>query len=302
MLLPPFLTAGDTVGLLAPASRLDYASLETAFGILRHRWGLSVREGDSLRAAHAQFAGDDALRTRDVQRMLDDPDIKAIFAVRGGYGSYRILDRLDFAGVRRQPKWVVGFSDITAVHCHLHGLGVPSLHAVMPKLFGQEGGADALETLRQWLFGEPVAPYLAGPQPLNRPGEGTGPLVGGNLTLLVNMLGTPSDVDFTGKILFIEDIDETFFSLDRMLLQLRRAGRLANLAGLLVGQFSDMRASESAPFGKSADDIVAEHVAGYHYPVCFNFPVGHVPRNLALPVGYRATLRVDAAGGGQLSW
>ncbi|WP_266367319.1 S66 peptidase family protein [Tellurirhabdus rosea] len=296
MRVPPFLRPGDTVGLVALASRLDYDTLEPAFRILRDEWKLNVLEGQSLTSSHFQFAGDDALRLHDFQHMLDNPDVRAVFSVRGGYGSYRLLDGLDFTGFQNHPKWVVGFSDITAVHYHLQTLGVESLHAVMPKLFGQEGGGPAVETLRQWLFGEKVAPYATAPHPLNRPGKATGPLLGGNLTMLTNMLATPSDVDYRGRILFIEDIDETYFSLDRMLLQLRRAGRLEKLAGLLVGQFSDMRINETAPFGKTTDEIIAEHVAGYDYPVCFNFPVGHVALNLALPVGHEATLEVLDSG------
>ncbi len=274
------------------ASRLDYATLQPAFRILRDDWGLEVVEGRTLTSSHFQFAGDDATRLLDLQQLLDDPTISAIFSVRGGYGSYRLLDGLNFTNFRQSPKWVVGFSDITALHCHIHTLGIQSLHATMPRLFDQDDSADAVESLRQLLFGETIAPYAAPANALNRPSEAQGQLVGGNLSLLTNMLCTPSDPDYTGKILFIEDIDESYFSLDRMLLQLRRSGRLANLAGLVVGQFSEMRVNETAPFGKTAYEIIAEHVADYTYPVCFDFPVGHVPRNVAMPVGRLATLSV----------
>jgi muramoyltetrapeptide carboxypeptidase len=279
------------------ASRLDYETLEPAFHILRDQWQLEVIEGESLRSSYFQFAGDDALRTRDLQQMLDDPSIRAIFSARGGYGSYRILDRLDFTQFLKNPKWIIGFSDITVVHCHLHRMGVQSLHAIMPKLFGSEGVTDSIETLRQCLFGEPLTPYTSPAHLLNRPGSASGQLVGGNLTLLMHILGTPSDIDLTGKLLFIEDIDETLFSTDRMMIQLRRSGRLANLAGLLVGQFTDMRINDSSPFGKTANEIIAEQVAGYDYPVCFDFPVGHVARNLALPIGKIAELVVNEEGG-----
>ena len=279
------------------ASRLDYETLEPAFHILRDQWQLEVVEGESLRSSYFQFAGDDALRTRDLQRMLDDPGIRAIFSARGGYGSYRILDRLDFTQFLKNPKWIIGFSDITVVHCHLHRMGIQSLHAIMPKLFGSEGVTDSIETLRQCLFGEPLFPYTSPSHLLNRPGTATGPLVGGNLTLLMHILGTPSEIDLTGKLLFIEDIDETLFSTDRMMIQLRRSGRLADLAGLLVGQFTEMRINDSSPFGKTANEIIAEQVAGYDYPVCFDFPVGHVARNLALPIGKTAELVVNEEGG-----
>ena len=284
------------------ASSLDYNALQPAFQILRDDWKLDVVEGETLRSSYYQFAGDDALRLRDVQRMLDDPSIRAVLSIRGGYGSYRLLDRLDFTQFLQDPKWVVGFSDITALHCHLHRLGVQSMHSIMPGGFGNEGAEEAIHTLRQCLFGEPIAPYTSPAHLLNRCGKATGQLVGGNLTMLTHTLGTPSDVDLTGKILFIEDIGETLFSLDRMLIQWQRSGRLAGLAGLLVGQFTEMRINESAPFGKTTDEIIAEHVSPYDFPVCFDFPVGHVPRNLALPIGGSATLSVTADGGGMVQF
>ncbi|GAB3260226.1 LD-carboxypeptidase [Larkinella harenae] len=278
------------------ASRLDYETLEPAFRILRDDWQLEVVEGKSLTSSYFQFAGDDFVRGNDLQQMLNDPDIHAIFSARGGYGSYRLLDKLDFTHFRQKPKWIIGFSDITVVHCHLHRMGVQSLHAIMPKLFGQEGVQESVETLRRFLFGETVEPYTSPAQPLNRAGRAHGQLVGGNLALLIHTLCTPSDVDLTGKILFIEDIDETLYSVDRMMIQLRRSGRLAHLAGLIVGQFTEMRINESAPFGKTVNEIIAEHVAGFDFPVCFDFPVGHVPRNLAMPIGQEAELTVHSDG------
>jgi len=284
------------------ASSLPYETLQPAFRILREDWALDVVEGETLRSSYYQFAGDDELRRRDLQRMLDDPSIRAIFSIRGGYGSYRLLDRLDFTQFLRHPKWIVGFSDITALHCHLHRLGVQSIHAVMPGGFGNEGAGEAVHTLHQCLFGESSVPYASPAHPLNRCGEATGQLVGGNLTMLTHILGTPSDVDLTGKLLFLEDVGETLFSVDRMMIQWQRSGRLAGLAGLLVGQFSELRINEVATFGKSVYEIIAEHVSPYAFSVCFDFPVGHVPRNLALPVGQLATLSVTAAGGGRLQF
>lgn len=287
---------------MAMASRLDYETLEPAFRILRDEWQLELVEGESLKSSYYQFAGDDFVRGRDLQQMLDDPDLHAIFSARGGYGSYRILDQLDFTQFLKKPKWIIGFSDITVLHCHLHRMGVQSLHAIMPKLFGNEGVSDSLTTLRQLLFGETVAPYTSPVNPLNRPGTATGQLVGGNLALLTHTLCTPSDVDLTGKILFIEDIDETLYSTDRMMIQFRRSGKLAGLAGLIVGQFTEMRINESAPFGQTVNEIIAEHVAGFDFPVCFDFPVGHVPRNLAMPVGRLAHLEVAHDSGASLQF
>lgn len=292
MLIPPFLRPGDTVGVVAPASWFPYEELADGLRILRDDWHLNVLEGDSLRVQDGPFAGSDDLRRADLQRLFNDPGVRAVFAARGGYGCYRIADNLDLTPLRSDPKWLIGFSDVTVLLSSLYNNGVASLHGLMPRQFGQPDRAESLESVRQWLFGEVPAQYTVPTHPLNRTGQAKGPLVGGNLTLLVNSLGTPTDVDFADTILFIEDIDETLFSLDRMMTQLRRAGRLARLAGLVVGQFTDMRVNVSLPFGKDACAIIADAVSAYNYPVLFNFPAGHVDYNLALPIGWRVGLDV----------
>lgn len=298
MQIPPFLKPGDTVGVVAPASWFPYDELADGLRILRNDWQLNVIEGDSLRVQEGPFAGSDALRRADLQRLFDDPAVRAVFAARGGYGCYRLADGLDLAPLQRMPKWLVGFSDVTVLLSLFYNHNIVSLHGLMPRQFGQPERADALESVRQWLFGEAPAHYRTPAHPLNRPGHAMGKLVGGNLTLLVNSIGTPTDVDFTNTILFIEDIDETLFSLDRMLTQLRRGGRLKNLAGLVVGQFTDMRANASLPFGKDASELIADAVAEYTYPVLFGFPAGHVDYNLALPIGWQ--VRLDVQNGGNL--
>lgn len=292
MILPPFLKPGDTVGVVAPASWFPYEELADGLRILRDDWQLNVIEGDSLRAIDGPFAGSDDLRRADLQRLFDDPSVRAIFAARGGYGCYRIADSLDLSGIRADPKWLVGFSDVTVLLSLLNNQGVVSLHGLMPRQFGDPNRAESLESLRQWLFGSYPVHYETPPHSLNRQGQATGSLIGGNLTLLVNSLDTPTDLDYNGKILFIEDIDETLFSLDRMMTQLRRSGRLAGLVGLVVGQFTDMRGNLSLPFGKDSYEIIADTVAAYHYPVLFDFPAGHVDYNLALPIGKRVELVV----------
>lgn len=292
----PFLKAGDTVGIVAPASRFPYEELQAGLKLLRDVWQLTVVEGESVQAVDGPFAGSDDLRRADLQRMLDDPAIRAVFAARGGYGCYRIVDTLDLTRFRQHPKWLVGFSDVTVLHSWLTKQGYPSLHGIMPKQFGNEGVAEALSTLHQWLFGHLPISYDVPAHPLNRPGQVSGQLIGGNLTMLINSIGTPTDLDYSGKILFIEDIDETLFSLDRMMTQLKRAGRLSNLAGLVVGQFTDMQLSLNLPFGKDANQIIAEAVAEYSYPVCYDFPAGHVARNLALPLGRTVRLEVEEIG------
>ena len=298
MLIPPFLKPGDTVIILAPASPFPYDDLKNAFQVLRHDWQLNVLEGAHLQANIGAFAGTDEQRLADLQQAINDPQVRAIFAARGGYGSYRLIEKLDFTPLQTNPKWLVGFSDITVLLSHLQRLGIASLHAVMPRQFRLDTVADDIESLRQWLFGEAVAPYIAPANPLNRLGTSVAVsgLAGGNLSMLVHTLGTPSEVDWAGKLLFIEDIDESIFALDRMLIQLQRSGRLANLAGLLVGSFSDMRDNRSVPYGKSANELIAEAVSAYTYPVAFGMPVGHEGRNLAIPLGVSATLVVGQEG------
>lgn len=292
----PFLKPGDRVGIVAPASRFPYEELKAGLDLLQHNWQLTVIEGESVQAADGPFAGSHELRRKDLQRMLDDPTIRAVFAARGGYGCYHIVDGLDLTGFKQYPKWLVGFSDVTILHNWLTKHGYLSIHGIMPKQFGNDGVEEALHTLKQWLFGDLPTSYEVPAHPLNRLGKTGGQLTGGNLTLLVNSLCTATDLDYTDRILFIEDIDETLFSLDRMMMQLKRAGRLANLAGLVVGQFTDMQISLSMPFGKDANQIIADAVAEYTYPVCYDFPAGHVARNLALPLGRNIQLEVGAEG------
>lgn len=302
MVFPPFLRPGDTVGVVSPASWFPYAELAEGLRILRDDWHLNVIEGDSLHAVDGPFAGSDDLRRTDLQRLFDNPDVRAVFTTRGGYGCYRIADGLDLTSLRANPKWLVGFSDVTVLLSLLYNHNIGSLHGLMARQFGQSNRTQSLESVRQWLFGEGPAQYVTpagtgSARLLNRSGQTTGPLVGGNLTMLINSIGTATDVDMSGTVLFIEDIDETLFSLDRMMTQLRRSGRLANLAGLMVGQFTDMRVNPSLPFGKDAYQIIADAVAGYDYPVLYDFPAGHVEYNLALPIGKTVTLLVDSSGG-----
>ncbi|WP_223652001.1 S66 peptidase family protein [Hymenobacter psoromatis] len=290
---PPFLVAGQRVALVAPARKISTAEIEPAMQMLR-AWGLEVVLGESIDAAHHQFAGDDDLRRRDFQHQLDDPAIRAIFCARGGYGTARLVDALDFRHFAEQPKWVVGFSDITVLNSHLLRLGYQSIHGVMPVLFGQAGGEAAVESLRRVLFGEPVR-YTAPPYPLNRPGTATGELVGGNLSLLHTSTGTSSQASFVGRILFIEDLDEYLYHLDRMLLHLHRSGQLAGLAGLVVGHFSEIK-DNVVPFGQTVNEIIHHYALHYDWPVGYGFPVGHEPDNRALVVGRAATLTVGPRG------
>ncbi|MBU1820734.1 MAG: LD-carboxypeptidase [Bacteroidetes bacterium] len=288
---PAFLQPGDTIGVLAPASRVHYADCQPGLHILRTDWELKVLECPTLHGAHHQYSGTDQQRKEELQSLLDNPDVRAIIAARGGYGCSRILDDLDFTAFRKSPKWIVGFSDLTAVLSHLNRLGYAGIHAPMVKLFAIEQGEIALESLRKALFGEELHYSVAG-HAYNQPGEATGPVVGGNLCLLAHLIGSPSQVDTTGTILFIEDINEYLYNIDRMMIQLKRAGQLQSLAGLIVGQFTDVRDNPEPTFGKTAYEIILEHTQAYGYPICFDFPVGHVADNRALPVGLNARLTV----------
>jgi len=291
---PPALQAGQRVALVSPARKISAAELAPAIATLED-WGLDVVLGESITGAHHQFAGDDTLRRRDFQRQLDDPTIRAILCARGGYGTARIVDDLDFTRFAAHPKWVAGFSDITVLNAHLLALNHASIHGVMPVLFHQVGGEMALESLRRVLFGEAPLPVAVLPHPLNRPGTGTGALVGGNLSLLHTITGTASQASFAGRILFLEDLDEYLYHIDRMMLHLHRSGQLAGLAGLVVGHFSAMR-DNTIPFGSTALEIIDSYAQLHDFPVGYGFPVGHEAENVALVVGREARLTVDAAG------
>jgi muramoyltetrapeptide carboxypeptidase len=290
MLQPNQLKQGDTVGLLALACKVDFELLTPAIQILEKEWGLKVELGNSLTAVYHQFAGDDNTRADDFQRMIDTPEIKAIFSVRGGYGSSRIIDMIDFTSLKTDPKWIVGFSDITAVHCHLQKQELESIHGVMPKLFAQDGGEESLESLRNLLFGGRLK-YQVPPSDMNRLGEGKGTVIGGNLALLTHLIGSNSDLDFSNKILFLEDVGEYLYNIDRMMIQLKRAKKLDNLSGLIIGHFSECKDNET-PFGKTPQEIIQEAVAEYNFPVCYDFPVGHEAENWAIPCGREVHLCV----------
>ena len=288
---PNSIQKGDTVGLIALACKVNFEILKPAIAWMENVWGLKIVLGESLTSEYHQFAGTDTVRANDFQMMLDNPEIKAIFSARGGYGSSRLLDSIDFTVFQKQPKWVIGFSDITAVHCHIHTLNIESLHATMPKIFLQEGGEQSLESLRKILFGEETN-YKIEPHKLNRLGVGEGQLIGGNLAILIHVIGSKSDINYEGKILFLEDVNEYLYNIDRMMIQLKRSGKLQNLSGLIVGSFSDCQDND-VPFGKSAYEIIEEAVADYDFPVCYGFPVGHEVDNWAMPHGRRLSLLVE---------
>ncbi|KAA9340975.1 S66 peptidase family protein [Adhaeribacter soli] len=287
------LQPGDKIAIVSTARKVSSEEMQSAISVLQS-WGLEVVLGETVGADFHQFAGPDELRRNDLQRMLDDPSIKAILCARGGYGTARILDHLDFTKFAQNPKLIIGFSDVTALHAHLYKLGFESLHAIMPILFPREGSEAAIESLRRILFGDEIS-YNAPIHPFNRFGTAEGELVGGNLSILHTIIGTRSDFDYSGKILFLEDLDEYLYHIDRMLVHLDRCGKLENLAGLIIGHMSDMK-DNTIPFGRNAYEIIREHTARYNYPVCFDFPVGHEAHNLALVCGRKVKLEVGESG------
>ncbi|MFC5269227.1 S66 peptidase family protein [Adhaeribacter terreus] len=287
------LQAGDKIAIVSTARKVSLEEMQPAINVLQS-WGLEVILGETIGAEFHQFAGPDELRRNDLQRFLNDASVKAILCARGGYGTARILDELDFTKFAQNPKWVIGFSDVTALHAHLYQLGFESLHAIMPILFPREGSEAALESLRKILFGEAIF-YEVPAHTFNRLGTAEGKLVGGNLSILHTIIGTRSDFDYSGKILFLEDLDEYLYHLDRMLVHLDRCGKLQNLAGLIIGHMSDMK-DNLIPFGQNAYEIIREHTAKYNFPVCFDFPVGHEAHNLALVCGRKVKLEVGENG------
>jgi muramoyltetrapeptide carboxypeptidase len=292
-MLPP-LHAGDKIAIVALARKIKPDDIQPAIATFQS-WGLEVVLGKTLSAEYHIFAGTDEERAADLQAMLDDPQIKAVISARGGYGSARLLELVDFAQFVLHPKWVIGFSDITALLSHIQRMGIACIHGIMPTLFAKPGSEAAKESLRQALFGEPVTYPVLAAHALNRPGTGRGLITGGNVSLLTSIIGTPSEVDFTGRILFLEEVEEYLYSLDRMVVHLKRSGKLKALAGLIVGHMTGMQ-DNPEPFGKTAYEIVREHTAEYGYPIAFGFPTGHQEQNLALVCGREARLEVTAAG------
>ncbi|MEI6577648.1 MAG: LD-carboxypeptidase [Bacteroidota bacterium] len=284
MITPSFLKSGDKIGIVAPARKVIPEEMENAYGVFRD-WGLEVVEDQNLYEVHHQYAGTDEQRIDGLQRMLDDENIKAILCARGGYGTVRIIDRIDFRKFVKNPKWVVGFSDITVLHSHIQSnFGIETLHAVMPySFFHQELTKECVDSLKKALFGQNLAYQYENDFPY-RPGIAKGILVGGNLSMLYALDGTASDLNTDGKVLFIEDLDEYLYHFDRMMLKMKRGGKLDRLAGLIVGGITDMH-DNSIAFGKTAYEIVQDAVSAYDYPVCFGFPAGHIADNRALILG-----------------
>jgi muramoyltetrapeptide carboxypeptidase len=291
--IPPSLHPGDTIAIVCPAGYMPREKAQTCIDTLQ-QWGYHVRVGLTLGGASDNyFSGDDEARLADFQAALDDPDVKAILCGRGGYGLSRIIDRIDFSRFRQSPKWIIGYSDITVLHAHIEAnFNIATLHAPMAGAFNDGGAEDSyVQSLRQALTGEKTA-YSCSSHLFNRVGQATAPLTGGNLALIAHLAGSSSAVTTEGKILFLEDIGEYLYNIDRMLRQLKRSGRLDRLAGLIVGSFTDLK-DTTRPFGATVEEIILDCIKEYNYPVCFGFPVGHAAANVALKTSVKYDLKID---------
>ena len=286
---PAYLKKGDKIAIVCPAKKLP-KSIDVGIAILQS-WGLEVIIGKTVTGSYHQFAGTDKERADDLQQFLDDKSIKAIIAGRGGYGTIRIIDQLDFTIFNETPKWLIGFSDITILLSHtLAALQTQSIHGQMPYNF-DESTPEALESLRKILFGEHVE-YSYSSEIENRTGKAEGILIGGNLSLLIAVEGSVSEMDYDNKILFLEDVGEHEYSIDRMMRLLKRAGKLAKLKGLIIGAFNEI-SEEKIPFGQTPEEIIWDLVKEYEYPVCFNFPTGHIDDNRAMVLGKTVNLTIE---------
>ena len=294
LIQPPYLKAGDTVAIVAPSGVLNNRNDEVARAKkLLESWQLKVVVGEHVFSKDNHFAGTDQERCKDFQDALDNPNIKAIWSARGGYGTVRILDKLDYTKFLKQPKWIIGYSDITALHNQVHNLGVQSLHAIMcvslPKDLSEI--EYSIETFKSALFGNPKN-YDLEYSKYNRLGNASGPLVGGNLTILHTMLGSKESIDTSGKILFIEELGEYKYHIDRMLQSMKRAGYFDNLNGLIVGDMSRMRKNTTL-WGTSIEQLIIDALSEYNFPIAFNMPAGHEDKNLAMTLGMTVKLKVE---------
>jgi muramoyltetrapeptide carboxypeptidase len=287
--IPDYLQKGDTVAIVATARKHIEDQLESAIAFL-HEIGLKVILGKSIGLENNQLAGSDLERAQDFQNQINNPEVKAIWCVRGGYGTVRMIDLIDFSSFQKNPKWIIGFSDVTVLHQHINRMNIASLHAIMA-VNVPKATEEAKQNFKKTLFGEPLH-YEIKKHHLNQIGETTAEIVGGNLSIIYSLLGSDSIVDFKDKILFLEDLDEYLYHIDRMMFGLQRAGVLEHLKGLIVGNMNKMH-DNPIPWGKNAEEIIYERAAKYGFPILFDFPAGHIHNNCAIPLGKKVSLKVE---------
>ena len=287
MITPPYLKKGDTIALVATARKNIDDNLKFATDLL-NSWGLNVKIGSTIGLDLNQLAGTDEQRAADFQTQMDNKNIKAIWCVRGGYGTVRILDLLDFTPFKQSPKWIIGFSDVTDLHNHLNTMGYKSIHGIMP--VSSKASLNAIETLRKSLFGEKLQ-YQIPTHAMNRMGKASGELVGGNLSILYSLMGSKSAINCDNKILFLEDLDEYLYHIDRMMINLQRNGCLESIKGIIVGSMTKMKDND-IPWGKDALQIIEDVTKKYNIPILYNFPAGHIQDNCALIMGNKVTIEI----------
>lgn len=292
MIIPKKLMLGDKIGIISSARKITKEELSPAIKTIES-WGFKVVFGNNLFEEDDQFSGTIKQRTVDLQMMIDDNSIKAILCARGGYGTVQIIDHINFANLKINPKWIIGYSDITVLHCHLNNLGIASLHASMPINF-EFNTKMSLLSLKNSLFGNPKRVETKA-HPLNKYGKIEGDIVGGNLSILYSLSGSQSDINTAGKILFIEDLDEYLYHIDRMMINLKRSGMLEKLKGLIVGGMSLMNDNDIS-FGKTAEQIILDCTKEYDFPICFGFPAGHISDNRCIRFGINSVLEINKNG------
>lgn len=289
MTKPALLKKGDTVAIIATARKIDASTLQSGIKLLES-WGLNVILGKTIELEQHQLAGADWQRATDFQEMLDNPKVKAIWAAKGGYGTVKIVDRIDFSAFKKKPKWIIGFSDVTVLHSHINQLGFQTLHAMMA-ISAPSATTAAKESLQKALFGEKLS-YTIPHHTFNKLGQATGELVGGNLSVLYSIQGSASEIDLKDKILFIEDLDEYLYHIDRMMTNLKRNGSLKNLKGIIIGGMTSMNDND-IPWGKNALEIIQEITKDLNIPIAYNFPAGHIKDNRALILGEIISFKVS---------
>ena len=292
MIIPEKLKIGDKIGIVSTARKITLEELSPAIKLLEN-WGFEVVFGANLFEENNQFSGTVEQRISDLQSMIDNDAIKAVLCARGGYGTVQIIDNINFSSLKKDPKWIIGYSDVTVLHAHLNNLGIASLHATMPINFANNSN-ESLQSLKNSLLGKSNRIECKS-YAFNRLGRVDAEIVGGNLSILYSLSGSISDIDTEGKILFIEDLDEYLYHIDRMMMNLKRNGKLAKLKGLIAGRMNDMNDNE-IPFGKSVEEIILEHTKKYDYPICFGFPAGHINDNRCIKLGVKSVLKIAENG------
>ncbi len=292
MIIPSYLKKGDTIGIVCPSGFMPLDKVETCINTLKN-WGYKVVVGNTVGNQFNYFSGTDEERLNDLQSMLDDNSIKAILCGRGGYGLSRIIDKINFTRFKKNPKWIIGYSDITLLHSHINKqFKIATIHSPMAAAFNDGSFENQYVLSLQKALKGNKSKYNCNPHFNNKNGVGTGELIGGNLCMIAHTLGTNSAFNTKNKILFLEDIGEYIYNIDRMFLQLKRAGFFKNLSGLIIGSFTDLK-DTTIPFGKDVYGIIKEHIAEYDFPVAFDFPVGHQTENYALKIGVEYSLNIN---------